>query len=216
MVYLEYGESMSRSNKIFVAIGKSIGLAVVGLAMVAGCDDATQRSSVPTTQPAVTSATAQPAADQSAVVAAYPSRPPAVLTIDGRQVAFPAARLAVVSHSGGLTLRLCSDDPPDAIDPGYAGNSFILDMRLPIDRTADIPACTWDHKPSDADDSISGIFIHGYRDGLRPYDVHVSFQKVDDQMLAYIDGTFLRDSANLAAPPDRVHVSTCVHVNSVE
>lgn len=216
MIYSDNGEGMKQSNKIFAAAGRTIGIGVVGLALVAGCDDATQRSQVPATQPAVASATIHPSADQPAVVAAYPTRPPAVISIDGRQIAFPAARLAVVSHSGGLTLRLCSDDPPDAIDPGYAGNSFILDMRLPIDRTTDIPASSWDHKPSDADDSVSGIFVHGYRDGLRPYDVHVSFQKVDDQMLAYIDGTFLRDSANPAAPPDRVHVSTCVHVNSVE
>jgi hypothetical protein len=214
MVYSDERVSMKRSNQIILAVVRSVSLAAIGVALVAGCDDPT-RSAKPATQPAVASSTTQPA-DPSAVVAAYPSRPPAILSIDSREIAFPAARLAVVDHRGGLTLRLCSDDPPDAIDPGYAGNSFILDMRLAIDRTADIPASTWDHKPSDPDDSVSGIFIHGYRDGLRPYNVHVSFQKVDDQMLVYIDGTFLRDNPSPAAPPDRVHVSTCVHVNSVE
>jgi hypothetical protein len=149
-------------------------------------------------------------------MAAVPTRPLAILEIDGRQTPFPGARLAVVDHRDGMTLRLCSDDPADAIDPGYAGNSFILDMRLAIDRVQDIPASTWDHKPSDADDSVSGIFVNGYHDGLRPYDVHVSFQKSDDLMFANIEGTFLRNSSNPAAPPDRVHVSGCLHVNGVE
>ena len=214
MVYSNQRESMKRQNKIFCAVIHAAAVVSIGLTQ-AGCDDATQ-SAAPTTKPSsVASATNQPA-DQSAMVAAYPTRPPAVFSIDAHDVAFPAARLAIVSHDNGLTLRLCSDDPPAAIDPGYAGNSFTLDMRIPIDRADDIPASTWDHKSSDADDSFSGIFVHGYRDGLRPYDVHVTFQKADDQMLAYIDGTFLRDNPNPAAPPDRVHVSACLHFNGVE
>lgn len=205
---------MKARNKICLAALRSIGAMGIALALSA-CDN-TSQSSTPTTEPTVAAATTQPA-DPAAVMAAYPARPPAIFTIDGQNVAFPAARLAVINHRGGLTLRLFSDDPPTAIDPGYVGNSFSFDMRMAIDRAEDIPACTWDHKPDDADDSVSGVFVHGFRDGLRPYDVHITFQKTDEQMLAYVDGTFLRnDNQNPAAPPDRVHVSACLHVSAVE
>jgi hypothetical protein len=149
-------------------------------------------------------------------VPSYPARPPAIFTIDGSDIAFPAARLAVIGHRGGIVLRLGSDDPPTAIAPGYAGNSFILDMRLPIDRIDELPAAAWDHRPSDADDSISGIFIQGYRDRLRPYDVHVNFQKTDEDTLVLVNGTFLRDDPqNPAGPPEHVRVSGVLHVNGI-
>jgi hypothetical protein len=170
----------------------------------------------PTTQPAPL-VIANPPAEAPAIVAAYPMRPPAIFTIEGRDVAFPAARIAIVSHRGGLTLRLFSDDPPTAIDPGYIGNSFSFDMRLPIDRVEDLANVTWDHKPSDADDSGSGIFVHGIHDGLRPYNVHISFQKTDGQLSAYVDGSFLHDDPqNPIAAPTQVRASGLLKLNGVE
>jgi hypothetical protein len=194
----------------------SLTLLGMGLPLLSiGCDDA-QETGKPTTQPVPVVKADQPG-DSTAMVAAYPMRPPAIFTIDGRDVAFPAARIAIVSHRGGLTLRLFSDDPPTAIDPGYLGNSFSFDMRLPIDRAEDLANTSWDHKPADADDSGSGIFVHGIHDGLRPYNVHITFQKTDGQLSAYVDGFFLHDDPqNPIAAPTQVHASGSLRLGSVE
>jgi hypothetical protein len=159
--------------------------------------------------------TTQPAEPQ-AVVAAYPMRPPSNLNLDGHDVSFPAAKLAVIGHStGGFKLRLCSDDPPTAIDPGYVGNSYVLDMKLAIDHLSELQAATWDFKPSDSPDSTSGIFLQGYHDQYHPSDVHVSFQKNGDELMVLISGTFLHDDAsNPAAPPERVQVNGSLRANS--
>ncbi len=199
---------MKTENKILAT--------VVGMALLAaGCDPSAQQSSAPSTRPAVV--TTQALEQAPAVTAAYPARPPSVFTIDGHDVSFPAARLAVVSRRNGLTLRLMSDDPQAAIDPGYVGNSFSMDMQFVLDRVEDLPGATWDHKPADEDDSVSGIFIHGVRDGLRPYDVHVTFQKTDKDIRAYVEGIFLHeDTQNPVAAPQRVRVSACLLINAVE
>lgn len=185
----------------------------LALALIAGCDDPAQ-SSRPTTKPTVAVATTEPTG-ATAVVAAYPQRPPSTLSIDGRDVAFPAAKLALISHgTGGFTLRLCTDDPPNAIDPGYTGNSYVLDMQLAMDRLTDLPVASWDHKPTDGDDSASGIYLHGCREQYRPRDVHVTFAKNGDELLVYVTGAFLHsDEANPNVPPDRVQVSGCLRTN---
>lgn len=197
---------MNPQNKIFaIRLGGAVSMAL--LSILGGCDDPVQ-SSKPTTKPAVAVAASEPA-ETSAVVAAYPVQPPSTLSIDGREVSFPGAKLAVVKHgSGGFTLLLCSDDPPSAIDPGYAGNSYAIYMRLGIDRLSELPAAMLDFKSSDSDDSSSGIYLHGYREQLHPDDVHISFQKNGDEMMAFVTGTFLHtDASTPAAPPDRVQVS---------
>jgi hypothetical protein len=194
-----------------------VAFALLGFAvpLMSGCDDV-QETGKPTTQPVPVVVSNQPV-DVAAIAAAYPLRPPAIFTIDGRDVAFPAARLAVVSHHGGLKVRLFSDDPPTAIDPGYLGNSFSFDLRLPIDRADDLANQSWDHRPSDPDDSGSGIFVHGIHDGLRPYNVHITFQKTDGQLSAYVDGFFLHDDPqNPIAAPTQVHASGSLRLNGVE
>jgi hypothetical protein len=138
-----------------------------------------------------------------------------MLSIDGRDVTFPAAKLALISHgAGGYTLRLCSDDPPTAIDPGYTGNSYVMDMQLAIDRLGELPAATWDFKPTDSDDSASGIYLHGCREQFHPRDVHVTFQKNGDELLVFVTGAFLHsDESNPTAPPDRVQLNGCLRTN---
>jgi hypothetical protein len=197
---------MKHRNKI-LAVRLSGAIGAVLLSVMAGCDEPAQ-SSKPTTKPAVAVAASEPASTE-ATVAAYPLQPPSIMTIDGRDVTFPGAKLAVIKHrTGGYTLRLCSDDPPTAIDPGYIGNSYVLDMKLGIDRLNDLPAASWDFKSSESDDTSSGIYLHGYREQFHLDDVHASFQKNGDEMLTYITGTFMHtDASNPAAPPDRVQVT---------
>ena len=200
---------MKLQNKIFAALLAG----TILTSAIAGCDDPNSSAVKPTTKPAAVVAANQPA-EAPATVAAYPMKPPSVLSIDNRDVPFPAAKLAVIGRgSGGYTLLLCSDDPPTAIDPGYAGNSYQLYMRLPIDRLADLPGCTWDFKPAD-DDSNDGIFLHGFREQLHPIDVHVLFQKDGDELFISLSGHCLRnDTRNPAAPPQRVTLNAYLHTS---
>jgi hypothetical protein len=183
---------------------------VVVMLVGGGCDHPSQ-SSAPTTKPVVVSSTTAPV-EMPATMASYPVRPPSVLTLDGRDVSFPGAKLALLNHGGGgFTLRLCSDDPPTAIDPGYVGNSYVMDMRLSIDHLSELPAATWDFKHGDGNDSASGIYVHGYQEQYRPDDVHVSFARDGDEMLTYVSGTFLHsDGNNPGAAPERVQVNGCL------
>jgi hypothetical protein len=204
---------MNALKKILRSVATAIGLAL--LWSTAGCDQSAQ-SSKPTTNPTIATATppAQPT-DVSAMVAAYPIKPPSTLSIDGRDVLFPAAKLAVIRHdNGGFMLMLCTDDPPSAIDPGYTGNSYLLNMQLGMDRLSELPAATWDCKPADSEDSTSGIYIHGYREQYHPDAVHVSFQKDGDDVLVVVSGTFLHsDPDNPASPPQHVQVSGSLRTN---
>jgi hypothetical protein len=203
---------MKLQNKIFAAV---ISGAVLASGIV-GCDDPNARAVKPTTKPSATVET-NPQADPSVAAVAYPMKPPSIITIDGKDVPFPAAKLGMIDHrSGGFTLRLCTDDPPTAIDPGYAGNSYLLDMQIPIDRLRDLPGARWDYKSGEGDDSTAGIFLHGFRDQLHPQDLHVMFLKDSDQgkeMELTITGTYLKnDAKNPAAPPQRVTVNAFLRV----
>jgi hypothetical protein len=190
---------------------------IVAAAVLVGCDRQSN-SKGPTTAPVVANAATQPS--QAATVfppPVYPSRPPSVMAFDGQEVPFPAANLAVLGKSsGGLSVRLCSDDPPTSIDPGYAGNSFVFDMTLPVDSVQSLPLAVWDYKSSNTDlpDEATGIYLHGYHEQLHPTDVHVTFRAdgvAADQFLVVLTGTFLHfDSQTPLAPPRRVQVNTCL------
>lgn len=185
--------------------------------LLAGCDQQSA-STPPTTAPAVASATTRPS-NVAAVFPppVYPARPPAVMAFDGLDVPFPAAKLAVLGKAnGGLTVRLCSDDPPTSIDPGYVGNSFVFDMTLPVDNVASVPLAIWDYKApsSELPDEATGIYLHGYHEQLHPADVHVTFRadSIDpDQFLVVLTGTFLHfDAQSPVAAPKRVQVNACL------
>jgi hypothetical protein len=199
---------MKPSKKIFTALfcGTLLTSAIIG------CDDPNASTIRPATRPSAVAAktsTEEPAV----VVASYPIKPPSVLSINGNEIQFPAAKLVLIDRHSGFTFRLCSDDPPTAIDPGYAGNSYVLDMRLPIDRMSDLPGSAWDFKPADGSDSIDGIFLHGTREQLRPIDVHVQFQKDGTDTVMSLSGTFSHtDSHMLAAPSQRVTVNAFLRV----
>jgi hypothetical protein len=182
--------------------------------VLTSCDNK-QAATIPTTAPVtVATATTKPS-DTIYPPPQYPARPPAVMTLNGRDIAFPAAKLLVLGKTpGGLTVRLCSDDPPTSIDAGYTGNSFVFDMRLPVDTVAALPLAAWDFKSQSApqNDDDTGIFLHGYRhEQLHPADVHITFQKDGDDILAYVAGNFLHvDTHNPIAPPETVQINACL------
>ena len=181
--------------------------AAVLLAVQVGCDDSSKPGR-PTTVP-TTSTAAIESHQASTVLASAMMQPPSVLTLEGRDEEFPAAKLALIDHrAGGLTLRLCSDDPPAALDPGYAGNSYVLDMKLAIDRLEDLPASSWDYRSADPSDLSNGIFINGSREQYQPAEVHVTFQTEGNEIVTVITGEFLHDDLQKpGAAPQRIQVS---------
>jgi hypothetical protein len=198
---------------------KKMGL-ILTVMLLAGCDQQSTSTS-PTTAPVVAEVT--PATVHAAAIlpsAQFPTRPPAIMTLDGHDIPFPAAKLAILGKSnGGLIVRLCSDDPPTSIDEGYSGNSFVFDMTLPVDNAASIPLANWDFKArsNELPDEATGIYLHGYHEQLHPADVHVTFQKDGDQILALMTGTFLHfDTQSPIAPPERVQVTTCLRTALTE
>lgn len=152
-----------------------------------GCDRRSDHPAItpPATAPAV--AVAMPRPSRPA------TRPAATLTVDGRSMAFPAARLVLSKKSDGLDAILCSDDPPTAIESSYLGNSFFFEMRLDVDDPADLGGAVWTFKVPDrqAEDSPNGIFLSGDRRQLQPADVRVVFHRQGDQMVANLAGRFL-------------------------
>src|SRR5688572_713961 len=55
------------------------------------------------------------------------------LLIDGKPVRFPAARLVMLSDQPTVELLLFSDEPKEALRPGYGGNRYYLPISLMID-----------------------------------------------------------------------------------
>jgi hypothetical protein len=129
--------------------------------------------------------------------------------IDSRPFDFPPARLALRSRDDRIGAVLFSDDPPEAIDDDYAGNSFYLDMTPQLAETGTLAGAHWEFKAPNSErvDEITGIFLHGKRLHLQPFDVRVSFDGVSSPMTVLIAGTFLQfDSENDQLPGKLVAV----------
>lgn len=109
----------------------------------------------------------QPSAEAPAAVRA-------VLMIDGQQMEFPPARIILTKKGSRMSARLFSDDPKDALDADYAGNSFYFEM--PLEADPDQPgAWLWRYKveQAEASESPNGIYLRGTKTHLQPFDVLV-------------------------------------------
>ena len=175
------------------------------LAIAAGCDRApvsgpVSSSTQPTTSPAT--AATRPATTQVAA--------PTFLTIEDTIVEFPAARLRLDPGDDGLIALLFSDDPPAALEEGYLGNSFYLQMPLDVTDPKELPSARWEHRSgtSEREDTPFGIFMEGRRWLLQPDDVRASFAGDATSLEVSLRGMFLLfDSENPKTPGRRVLVS---------
>lgn len=119
------------------------------------------------------------------------AQPSVVLLIDGERSEFPPARLVVDDRNGKTVALLMSDDPPQAINDDYAGNSYYLEMEFD-DLLPTVRGQVWFYEaPStDKQDSPNGIFLQGHRQQLQPFQVKVQFQQIDGGDVAWVSGTF--------------------------
>jgi hypothetical protein len=181
---------------------------------LAGCDKGPAQTATPTTVPStpimqmpqtqpvtvwVLDAT-QPVTDVSA----------AAISIGQKEFWFPQAVLRLESSRGRVNARLSSDDPPEAIQDNYHGNSFDLIMSLPISEAGQIDQATWNYATAATpqDESPHGIFLDGQRRRLHPENASATFQRDGDKVVVLLNGWFLMyDTTGMErAAPMRVFV----------
>src|SRR2546430_13235265 len=153
------------------------GLAFLALiALAVGCDRA--QTAGPATQPNGT-----PQTSSARIAAVNPpatapaERAPSIVLVDQKPYTFPPAILQIRNRDGQLSAVLMSDDPKDAIDDNYHGNSFYLEMPLEIAELKDLPTYVYRFvsPSSDRTDSPNGIFLDGNRLQLQPQQIQVKF-----------------------------------------
>lgn len=132
--------------------------------------------------------------DREPIVAPPTSRPTSSnLTIDGKPVKFPAARLVMLADRPTVDLLLYSDEPKEALKPNYGGNRYYLPITLEIDDPIRISSADFYAKAVSMEraDSPDGIFLDGDRVVLQPYEWRVEFSDNGSWLDIVIDGQFL-------------------------
>ena len=169
------------------------GFSIVLLYFIVGCDR-TSVANAPTSAPATESAAAITASAHPTTDPAATQPREAVMTVDGRRVAFPPAKLLLKTKSGQVHATLYSDDPPAAIRDDYAGNSYYLEMPLEIESPEQLAETKWVFKAptSERSDTVSGIYLDGRKKHLQPFDVVAEFDQISGQPVkVYLTGQFL-------------------------
>ena len=135
------------------------------------------------------------------------------MLIDGRRTEFPPAELRVRQRGDDLALLLYSNDPKNAIDDRYTGNSFYFDMLIESTDASDLPTARWTFKATNSErlDTVSGIFLQGRKFHLQPSDVQIEFDQPadgnDSHVTAMVSGMFLMfDPADETLPPRLIAV----------
>src|SRR5215213_455035 len=191
---------MRRKWWLRAIVGRAIVPAVVAAALLApGCDRPaakTARNSAPSPSdddlPA--SVDAQPAGSTQPQTSAADTQPAnAFLTVDGKVVEFPPARLRLTPTDEGVTALLYSDDPPSATAASYTGNGFYFDLALRVADPEKIDGAEYYYKADDSEpsESLNGILLHGTRYHLQPQDVVIKFDAQGRKVMASVAGRFL-------------------------
>jgi hypothetical protein len=128
------------------------------------------------------------------------------MLIDQRRFEFPPAMLRIRDRGDSLAAVLYSDDPKQAIDDNYTGNSFYFDMALDIADPRELATARWHFTAPNSEraETVSGIFLQGRRQHLQASDVTIEFDGVESPVKVFIAGTFLLFSADDDSQPPRV------------
>jgi hypothetical protein len=130
---------------------------------------------------------AKTSADSSPTPATAPTtQPSATLNIDGQLISFPPARITTNEQGGGLDVVLSTED-------SGAGNGFMFEMKLDVEKAGELPTIAWEFKAPDElpQDSMTGIFLSDRHRRLQPTDVKVTFEKKGEGMMARVAGRFI-------------------------
>jgi len=179
---------------------KPLIVAALSAAILSGCN-----------RPAAQATATQPATQPAQVVQTPVEN--AQLQVDNQTFSFPHAVLRLSVSKDHVNARLSSDDPPDAIQDNYHGNSFDLIMPLNnITDTSQIDHGVWEFPPTAMPQRESGygIFLDGQRRRLHPQDVVASFSRDGDRIVVDMKGVFYEyestETGRPITPPPRVLV----------
>ncbi|HEY0008868.1 MAG TPA: hypothetical protein VGB55_09105, partial [Tepidisphaeraceae bacterium] len=117
-------------------------------------------------------------------------RTPAVFFVNDQPFAFPPAKLVIKPiEDDRLQVAVFSDDPPEAVRADYRGNSFYFDAAVDTDATADLAGktVTYRNDPRERLETTTGLFISGGRQILQPLRATITFEKLEDEIIAHID-----------------------------
>jgi hypothetical protein len=187
---------------------------IVSAGLFVGCQRSGETTTIPATAPAAPIAQSPPVQPVAEIPATAPATQPelATLLIDSQGYSFPRAVLRLSVLHGRVVARLSTDDPAAAIEQGYSGNSFDLNMPLNIDDPDKIDSAHWRFTASAPPqrESDRGIFLDGQRQRLHPQDVGARFQRDGDRITVMLSGFFLlyqnTPSERSFVPPRRVYV----------
>jgi len=182
---------------------------IVLAALLIGCERS--QTAGPATQPAGNPQTsAAHIAPATAPTTGPIVRAPSILLIDQKPLTFPPALVQLRSRDGQLTAILMSDDPKDAIEDNYHGNSFYIEMPLEIADGKDLANYEYRYTApsSDRTDTPNGIFLDGNRIQLEPASIQVTFSAGEEgAMSVKLAGNFQRyETRDDSVSPSQVHV----------
>jgi hypothetical protein len=184
-----------------VRVRASTMLAISVIAAGSGCDrGSTTSAPAPATQPAqvVSNTSISPATTQ--VVPSY-------IWLEDRRLEFPPAKVILRSKDDRLIALLFSDDPPNAIDDNYTGNSFYLELNdLECPEAGKLTGALWSFKAPNSEraESVNGIFLQGRRTHLQPFDVRIQFEGADSPVIVRLAGTFLQFDSEAPQTPGKL------------
>jgi hypothetical protein len=161
-------------------------LFVAALLGVSGCDQSETTRAIKPVAKTPTTTTAP--ATQTA------KGPVIQMQIGGEPCDFPLARLRFSQKDGVISADLFSNDPKEAIDDNYAGNSFYLVMTFEGEDPRALGSVTWPYKAASGTraETTTGLFLNGTKFRLQPYEVVVQLVPVGASMDVTIQGQFLR------------------------
>lgn len=186
-------------------------LTLLAVAAVVSQPLACERSAPP---PQVSPGTPAAPATSLSLAEVVKARVPVVMTIDQDQKDFPPAKLVMESRDGKSVVLLMSDDPPQAINDDYVGNSYYLELEFD-EIVPDLAGRQWEchNSAASATDEPTGIYLEGHRKHLQPRDVKVTFERGSSGEIAWLSGTFLMiDTTDVAVPPRLVPVTAKVTI----
>jgi hypothetical protein len=118
------------------------------------------------------------------------------MQINGVWVEFPEAKFVIKKDGERFVAFLCSNDPPEVINPSYQGNRYYFEMALDnLEDLKKINQAEFRYKAGSAEpnDSPHGIFLEGDRQHFQPFDIQVAFDRdpESDKIIVHVQGQFL-------------------------
>jgi hypothetical protein len=177
-----------------------VALIAVSMVAIVGCDrSSTTSTGAPATQ--------KVAINSDPTTLATTQSLPAYIWVDDRMFQFPPAKVIVKHKDDQMMALLFSDDPPEAINDNYMGNSFYLELtEMETPEVGKLAGASWGFKAPNSEraESVSGIFLQGRRSHLQPFDVRIQFDTTESPVTARIAGTFLQFDESDAKSPGKL------------